>query len=181
VAAAAAELIARTLGEFARGRQPAVLAEASALFAVVTDGAYERIIQTDDGAGLKVVDRRGAMKGPEQLSRGTAEQLYLCLRLGLIAEFGRRHVTLPVIMDDVLVNFDIERARAVAAVLGEFARDRQALLFTCHHETVAMFQDAAPGTRVLRMERLGVARDEEAVESIAAAGPREAAADDESD
>ena len=40
------------------------------------------------GAGLKVVDRRGAMKGPEALSRGTAEQLYLCLRLGLIAAFA---------------------------------------------------------------------------------------------
>ena len=144
----------------------------------MTDGAYEKIVQTEDGAGLKVVDRRGVMKGPEALSRGTAEQLYLCLRLGLISEFGRRHVTLPLIMDAVLVNFDIERARAMAAVFDAFARDRQVLLFTCHHETVALFQDMSPGTRVLRMERAGPRQGEEAGESDGDAAPEDAAADE---
>ncbi len=155
----AKELIERTLGEFTRNRQPAVLADASRMFALVTDGAYERIVQTDEGASIKVIDRRGAAKSPETLSRGTAEQLYLCLRLGLIAEFSRRHVALPLIMDDVLVNFDSERARAVAAVLDDFANDHQVLLFTCHPETVALVQDTSPGTRVFHMERFGAWRD----------------------
>ena len=43
-------------------------------------------------------------------------------------------------LDDVLVNFDPERARAMAAVLGDFARRHQVLYFTCH-----------PGTRDLLM------------------------------
>jgi uncharacterized protein YhaN len=155
----AKDLIERTLGEFTRNRQPAVLADASRMFALVTDGVYEQIVQTDEGASIRVIDRRGVAKGPETLSRGTAEQLYLCLRLGLIAEFSRRHVALPLVMDDVLVNFDGERARAVATVLDDFARDHQVLLFTCHPETVALVQDTSARTRVFHMERFGAWRD----------------------
>jgi uncharacterized protein YhaN len=43
------------------------------------------------------------------------------------------------------VNFDPQRARMVAALLGEFAANNQVLLFTCHPETAALFGSAAPG------------------------------------
>ena len=112
VATLARELVRQTLQEFTHTRQPAVLEEASAAFARITAGAYERILQEEDGESLAIVDRCGRRKRPEELSRGTAEQLYLCLRLGLAAEFARSSVSLPLIMDDVLVNFDPERALA---------------------------------------------------------------------
>ena len=115
----AKELVSRTLQEFTRTRQPAVLEEASVLFERVTAGAYERILQDQDGESLVIVDRSGQRKQPEELSRGAAEQLYLCLRLGLAAEFARRTAALPLIMDDVLVNFDDERAKATADVLAD--------------------------------------------------------------
>ena len=47
----------------------------------------------------------------DELSRGTGEQLYLALRFGLIEEFAGQAEPLPVVMDDILVNFDVERAR----------------------------------------------------------------------
>src|SRR5205807_7826546 len=127
--------------------------EASLVFERVTAGAYERILQVEDSESLVSVDRGGQRKQPEELSRGTAEQLYLCLRLGLAAEFARRSASLPLIMDDVLVNFDPERARGVAQELARFSRQHQVLLFTCHPETARLFSEVAPKTHIIRMER----------------------------
>jgi uncharacterized protein YhaN len=116
-----------------------VLEEASAAFERITDGAYTRVLQDEDGESLVVVGRDAQRKQPEELSRGTAEQLYLCLRLGLAAEFARRTASLPLIMDDVLVNFDPQRARAVAGELTRFSQEHQVLLFTCHPQTASLF------------------------------------------
>ena len=66
------------------------------------------------------------------LSRGTVEQLYLCLRLGLAETFAERAESLPIILDDVLVNFDPGRAASVAEALADTAERHQVLFFTCH-------------------------------------------------
>jgi uncharacterized protein YhaN len=155
IATLAKELVARTLQEFTRTRQPAVLEEASGSFARVTAGAYQRILQEQDRESLIVLDRNSQHKRPEELSRGTAEQLYLCLRLGLASEFARRSVSLPLIMDDVLVNFDPERARLVAEELSRFSGRHQVLIFTCHPETAQLFAEVAPETRLIPMQRYG--------------------------
>ena len=80
-----------------------------------------------------------------ELSRGTAEQLYLCVRLGLVAELSRTRVPLPVVMDDVLVNFDDERAAAMARVLAGFAAHHQLFFFTCNRRTRDLLVGAAAG------------------------------------
>jgi hypothetical protein len=75
------------------------------------------------------------------LSRGAREQLFLSLRLSLAAYFARRGAPLPLIFDDVLVNFDIERARTAAAVLRDFAAaGHQMLVFTCHEHIAKLFR-----------------------------------------
>ena len=152
IATLAKELVGRTLQEFTRTRQPAVLEEASSAFARITAGAYERILQDDDGESLVALGRDGQRKRPEELSRGAAEQLYLCLRLGLAAEFARRTASLPLIMDDVLVNFDPQRAHAVARELVHFSREHQVLIFTCHPETAHLFAGVAPETSIIQLK-----------------------------
>jgi uncharacterized protein YhaN len=142
VLAAAEGLIDDARQAFERTRQPAVLRAASSAFTAVTGGRYERVAQDDVGERLVVVEPGGRRKQVgSELSRGTTEQLYLSIRLGLAQEFNRRGVALPLLLDDVLVNFDPERARAMAEVLGAFAREQQVLFATCH-----------PGTRDLLVE-----------------------------
>jgi uncharacterized protein YhaN len=155
VATLAAQLVGRTLQEFTHTRQPAVLEEASDSFERVTSGSYRRIVQDESGEGLLVLDADGQPRRPEELSRGTAEQLYLCLRLALASEFARRAESLPLVMDDVLVNFDPERARGVARELAARSKNHQILIFTCHPDTARMFEEEAPGVAVVRMERYG--------------------------
>jgi len=147
-------LIDDTLREFERTRQPAVLAEASRTFAFVTQGRYERIVQDENARDIAVLDRRSGRRPVDALSRGTAEQLYLCIRLALASEFAARSEPLPFVMDDVLVNFDPERARAVAEVVADFARSHQVLAFTCHPSTRDLLLSVYPQAGVVELQQV---------------------------
>lgn len=147
----ATTLVRDTLAQFTRERQPLVLAEASRMFERVTGGRYQRVLRSAEEEGIIVVDKDGRAKSPEDLSRGAAEQLYLCLRLGLAEEFSRRAEPIPLVMDDVLVNFDPVRRRATARLLLEFAERHQILLFTCHPEIEDLVTQERPETCVVKL------------------------------
>jgi uncharacterized protein YhaN len=140
----AGSLVGTALERFEARHQPGVFREASLLFERVTDGRYPRIVQSDERAGFSVIGADGLNLSAEDLSRGTAEQLYLCIRLGLIAELSRTREPLPVVMDDVLVNFDDARAAAMARVLGAFAAGNQLLFFTCSARTRDLLASTGP-------------------------------------
>ncbi|NCO37698.1 MAG: hypothetical protein COZ06_02040 [Armatimonadetes bacterium CG_4_10_14_3_um_filter_66_18] len=148
VAVLAGHLLERTREVYERTRQPGVIQRASERFARLTDGRYSRIISPVGEAEVRVESPSGERVPLPHLSRGTQEQLYLSLRLGLIEEFDQHGESLPVIMDDILVNFDPRRARAAAAQLLEFARDRQVLFFTCHPATIETLRSLDPALAV---------------------------------
>ncbi|MBL9125531.1 MAG: hypothetical protein JNG90_17975, partial [Planctomycetaceae bacterium] len=123
-----------------RERQPATLQEASRYFAAMTNGRYTRVWTPLSDDVLLVDDGAGNTLPIEVLSRGTREQLFLSLRLALAADYALRGESFPLILDDLLVNFDTERARATAEVLKEFAAlGHQVLLFTCHEHIKRLF------------------------------------------
>ena len=96
-----------------------------------------------DESDIYVTDSAGAQKQPAHLSRGAREQLFLSLRFGLIREHGQRAEGLPVIVDEVLVNFDPRRALKAAHAFIELSQSNQVLVFTCHPQIVDRFVDAA--------------------------------------
>jgi len=149
-------LIKSTLEKFERERQPEVLLHASRLFEAITAGEYTRLYRKlGEDSGLSITTRDSRVVGPEALSQGTREQLYLCVRLGLAADHAARTSSLPLVMDDVLVNFDPDRASAVAEVLCDFSRDHQVLLFTCHPHTVDLLRSIQPVCGHFAMQRFG--------------------------
>ncbi|HEX6985600.1 MAG TPA: hypothetical protein VF170_09495, partial [Planctomycetaceae bacterium] len=135
-------LVAVTLAETAaeqarvayeRDRQPPVLAAASESLARLTRNRYVRVWAPLGERSLRVDDDHGRTFAVEQLSGGTREQLFLALRLGLVRHAAERGVTLPLILDDVFVNFDQLRTEAAFETLRDFAHEgRQVLFFTCH-------------------------------------------------
>jgi uncharacterized protein YhaN len=150
----AAALIEETLSRFAQEHQPAVLSHASEIFNRVTLGRYRSVRQRTDDEGFAVLNAEGRLLDPvTQLSRGTREQLYLCLRLGLAEAFSRHGATLLLILDDPLANFDAGRCMAIAAALAEVAEARQVLLFTCHNHVVETVKEVLPGVVVREIPR----------------------------
>ena len=118
---------------YERDRQPAVLTAASEVLARLTRNRYVRIWAPLGERALRVDDDHGRTFAVEQLSGGTREQLFLALRLGLVRHAAERGVELPLILDDVFVNFDQLRTEAAFEALRDFANEgRQVLFFTCH-------------------------------------------------
>jgi uncharacterized protein YhaN len=146
-------LVEDALGRFCAERQPAVLQRASSLFSRVTGGRYRQLAQVpgeDNGPVLLTDD--GRRISPADLSRGTAEQLYLCQRLALADGLAERGTPMPLLLDDVLVNADPRRAEGMASAVADYAaRGRQVLLFTCHPETAELLGRVAEDSKVLRL------------------------------
>ncbi len=158
--ALAETLIKDALQRFERERQPAVLQSASTLFAEVTGGRYQRVYRPlQESSTLSIVGQDETTCKPEELSRGTMEQLYLCVRLGLAESLTDHMGLLPLLTDDVLVNFDPERAFGIAQALSRFAATHQILFFTCHPETAKMMREINPASRQFEMQRFGSGGD----------------------
>ncbi len=149
VAKVAAGLLEESLKVFEAERQPDVIRRAQDIFSALTGGRYTRLATPLGQFAPSVTDGAAVGKPPEQLSRATAEQLFLALRLSYIENLAGAHPALPVLMDDVLVNFDDERRRAAARVIADFAGSRQVVFFTCHPATVEVFAaEAGEHTRL---------------------------------
>ena len=114
----------------------------------MTRGRYQRVLVPIGEPRLEVEDIKGHMQDTEKLSRGTAEQLYLSMRLAFIREYARYAGPLPLVMDDILVNFDPERAKAAIDVFKHIAATHQILFFTCHPHVSQWFKETVPDLTV---------------------------------
>ncbi|MCB9704428.1 MAG: hypothetical protein H6711_21260 [Myxococcales bacterium] len=139
----AERILNRVTDRFADENQPAILGQTSSLLARITGGRHLRVSADRQAGTLVVHDAAGVARLPRELSTGTREQLFLALRLAYILEYCDRAEPLPVIIDDVLVNFDRARARSTLLALCEVARSAQVLLFTCHHHIVDIVRAVA--------------------------------------
>ena len=130
--------------------QPEVYQQASRLLALMTGGKWVQVQLTEAGA-LQVIDDTRTARDPRHLSMGTCQQLYLALRIALLSCADNVGRALPILADDMLVNFDAERRRGAARALAELARMRQVVLFTCHEEVVSELQAADAGATLIEL------------------------------
>lgn len=120
--------------------QPEVYRQASRLLAAMTAGVWVQVRMSEEGK-LQVVDRVKTVREPLYLSLGTCQQLYLSLRIALLMTADNVGRAIPIMADDILVNFDEDRRRGAVAALMELSEKRQVILFTCHDEIVRLMQD----------------------------------------
>jgi uncharacterized protein YhaN len=128
-------ILARAEHEFREEHQPDVLRRASSYLSRVTRGRYHRLyyLEGEDG-GLHVAceDHSEPLPVAAPISRGTLDQIFLCLRLGLLDHLDRNREKLPLILDDALLRMDDERRPEVYRLLADVAPTRQVFLLTCH-------------------------------------------------
>jgi uncharacterized protein YhaN len=135
---------------YEKERQPAVLQRASVYFARLTGGRFNRVAARFGEQRLLAERADGQLLDTSQLSRGTAEQLYLAMRFAFIDEYSR-HIQLPLIMDDILVNFDADRMRNSLALLKDLSLRHQILLFTCHDHVREQALGLIPGLHLIEL------------------------------
>ena len=107
---------------------PQLTAKAKALFATLTDGRYDRLILDQQLQLQTGAEDEDGLRSARWRSDGTADQLYLALRLAVAQQLTP---TAPLVLDDVLVRFDDTRHSAAMALLLQQVEEKQILLFTC--------------------------------------------------
>jgi len=133
-------LLEKTLRMYESEKQPKVLERGSEVFQALTRGAFAKVIFSLDENRVSVERTDGTIVPEELLSTGTLEQVYLSLRLAHV-EVYHCGETIPLLLDDIFVNFDPDRARAAAECLESFSRrtNTQVLFFTCHPHIAELF------------------------------------------
>ncbi|MCA8999117.1 MAG: AAA family ATPase [Planctomycetaceae bacterium] len=135
------QLLSRLRHQLEKERQPKTLKAASEFLYRLTGGKYHNIWTPLDERALLVDDENGQSIRVQHLSSGTREQVFLAVRLAMIRDFGEQGVELPMILDDVTVNFDQTRTEAAVQTLQDVAeRGQQILLFTCHQHLAHLFE-----------------------------------------
>ena len=134
--------------------QPELLRSSSDIFARVTQGRYVSVLKKDTGKGesIYVRNRSGEDILDAHLSRGTREQLFISIRLALVTRTNS--LDIPLLMDDVMVNADIERAQGLANELATVAQTRQILYFCAKPDALRLFEDAGANVNLVEMTRL---------------------------
>ncbi|RMG33552.1 MAG: hypothetical protein D6725_15455 [Planctomycetota bacterium] len=140
----AQQVLRQAMERFRERSQGPVLQRAGEIFAHLTRGSFASICaDADDNGHPKLLGCRpgGELVGVEGMSDGTADQLYLALRLALLETSLQRREPIPFIIDDILVMFDDDRATAALEVLAEFADKTQVIYFTHHQHIVDLARE----------------------------------------
>ena len=122
---------------------------AGEICAKITLGSFSGLATDyEDGTQVLLGQRPGAARvGVAGMSQGTRDQLFLSLRIAAIEEHLKQREAIPLVIDDLFVQFDDARASATLSVLADLARQTQVLFFT-HHAHLCELADSSlpPGT-----------------------------------
>jgi uncharacterized protein YhaN len=137
----AALVLREQIERYRAQHQDPLVRRAGELFAKLTLGSFSGVrAELDDADRAILVGIRpdGRSVPVPRMSHGTRDQLYLALRLATVQRYLLRAEALPFVVDDILINFDDERATATLDVLADLGRETQVLLFTHHRRVVEM-------------------------------------------
>ena len=125
----AQQTLAEAAAELQRRFAPRIAKRAQELMTAFTEGRYDRLSLGEDFSLRAGAQREDVLHEILWRSDGTADQLYLSLRLAVAEELTP---DAPLILDDALVRFDDARLKEALKVLRNAAQSRQVILFTCH-------------------------------------------------
>ena len=117
--------------EIQRRFSPELGRVASGYMSAVTGGRYADVLINRDFSAMTRVSDEAVSRRAEYLSAGTLDIMYLAVRLAVCELALPDGEPCPLILDDALVNLDDERLEEAMKLLGEIAKERQVILFSC--------------------------------------------------
>jgi hypothetical protein len=119
-----------------RSIAPRLVQTVRAWLPAITGGRYTDVLVDPEKLEVRVRAEGGRWREAGRLSYGTAEQIYLVLRIALAEQLARPGVRCPLLLDDVTVHADADRTGQLLDLLLLAAADRQIILFTQQDEVV---------------------------------------------
>ena len=105
------------------------------------------VILDPESLQVDVRGGRGPWRRAALLSHGTAEQIYLLLRLALTRHLVTPGEVCPLILDDVVAACDAERKQVVLDTLHALSAETQVILFTHEEDVRAWARERLPAPR----------------------------------
>lgn len=137
----AAHFLQAQIERFRKENQGPLLEKSGQVFHRITRGAFDGLaaeFNADDTpilVGLRLDQSSVTIEG---MSDGTRDQLYLSLRLAALDRYLEMHEPMPLILDDLLITCDNDRAAAILPQLAELGQRTQIFLFTHHDHLVEL-------------------------------------------
>jgi DNA repair exonuclease SbcCD ATPase subunit len=125
-----------------RSLAPVLADRLSDVLPSVTSGRYREVTVDPETLEVQVRLADGSLQPAGLLSHGTAEQVYLLLRVAMAERLTSGPDTCPLVLDEVTVHCDPERTRAILELLLAVAEHRQVILFTQEADVVAWAERA---------------------------------------
>lgn len=140
----AIETLSEVNGELERRFAPKLEQTAGELLTRITDGEFTVVEWSGSEFSLTVREHVGAPpRSILSLSKGTLDELYLCLRLAICENVLSGEESVPLILDDVFAFCDEARLARMLDFLKDLAKKRQIILFTCHRREALLLQGEA--------------------------------------
>ncbi len=136
-------LLERQVKEFAERFAGPLVQRASQIFQRMTLGRYSRLKIGLGEQVLRCVREKEEVE-VSQLSRGTRAQLYFALRVSSLEAYFSEQPAVPLVFDDLFVDFDDDRTTAAFEILAELAKRVQVLYFTHLARDVEAAENAVP-------------------------------------
>lgn len=110
------------------------------IFSALSGNKYSGVTVSNDLS--LTVKEKGSPLSTESgyLSAGSRDQADLSLRLA-VAKLTAGDTALPLLLDDVLCQYDDDRAATALDFLADYAKNTQVLFFTCHGSIKALAKD----------------------------------------
>ena len=138
----ASKILNQAIERYRDKSQEPILKRTTAIFKQITRGSFQGIRADFDDNGLPVIVgvRPGGKEvvTVEGMSDGTADQLYLALRLAGLQDYLERNEPIPFIVDDILIKFDDDRAVAALRALEGLSEQTQVIFFTHHRHLLEL-------------------------------------------
>lgn len=96
----------------------------------VTRGRYVDALVDPETLAVQVYGSTGRWRPVDRLSAGTADQVYLLLRMALAQHLAATGETCPLLLDGVTAQADAERTTDMLELLLKLGEERQIVLFT---------------------------------------------------
>ena len=114
--------------ELQRRFAPRISQRAQELVGKLTGGRYQRLLLDQELSVSTAAEGEDTLRSALWRSEGTADQMYLALRLAVAEELTP---DAPLILDDAFVRFDDDRLKAALNILNHTGESKQVILFTC--------------------------------------------------
>lgn len=134
-------ILRRAMDHYQKENQSPVMAHANRFFQQLTRGEYTELKPDYDAKGVTTlfgINAAGTAVPAKSMSKGTADALYLSLRLASLQYQLTHGEPIPLVIDDCLIQLDDGRAAAALEAFSTLSTQTQVILFTHHQHLIEL-------------------------------------------